>query len=75
MQTFIHRGQKVEEVLVSKGVEISSLEELFYLSQEHVKILLDDRFLDFHIINFIGTNVGHDFAEEFPEMKYGSNYN
>jgi len=68
MNNLPHRGQKVAEVLVSKGIEISALESIFYLDQDHLEILLSDRFLDFEIINYIGKNVGHDFSQEFPEM-------
>lgn len=65
----IHRGFKVEQVLVSKGIDISRLSQLVNLTKDHLYVLLGDRFLEYDIIDFIGKHVDHDFSNEFPEMK------
>ncbi len=64
-----HRGLKVEQVLVRKGIDISTLSKLINLHKDHLYVLLGDRFLEYDIIKFIGKHVGHDFSNEFPELK------
>lgn len=59
----------VEQVLIKKGIDISTLSKLINLSKEHLYILLGDRFLEYDIIKFIGKQVGHDFSNEFPELR------
>lgn len=63
-----HRGLKVKQALMSKGVDISTLAKRVNLFEEHLHVLFSDRFLDYDIIKFIGNKVGHDFSQEFPEM-------
>lgn len=64
-----HRGMKVEQVLARKGVDINKLSRLINLNRDHIGVLFGDQFLEYDIISFIGKQVGHDFSQEFPEMK------
>lgn len=64
-----HRGLKVKQALMSKGVDISALAKRVNLFEEHLHIMFSDRFLDYDIIKFIGDKAGHDFSQEFPEME------
>lgn len=66
----IHRGLKVAQVLVRKGIDLSKLSQLVDLTEDHLYVLLGDRFLEYDIIDFIGKKVGHGFSDEFPEMNH-----
>lgn len=64
-----HRGLRVKQTLMEKGVDISVLAKKVNLFEDHLHVLFSDRFLDYDIIKFIGYKAGHDFSQEFPEMK------
>ena len=64
-----HRGLRVKQILMEKGVDISVLAKSVNLFEEHLHVLFSDRFMDYDIIKFIGCKAGYDFSKEFPEME------
>lgn len=64
-----HRGMKVKQTLINKGVDMGVLAKRVNLFEEHLHVLFSDRFLDYDLIKFIGYKAGHDFSQEFPEME------
>lgn len=64
-----HRGLKVKQALMDKGVDISELAKSVNMFEEHLHVMFTDQFLDYDIIKFIGYKAGHDFSKEFPEME------
>lgn len=64
-----HRGMEVAQILMKKGIDMPTLAKNVNLYEEHLYVLLGDKFLDYDIINFIGHKIGHDFSNEFPEIR------